>query len=413
MSKNINSMMLKRQSAEKRFRFYGQASLAIALIMLVVIISSMTYRSIPAFTNYGLNLNINLSKENISQDNINYRRLVRDNISLLDSGCDDRKCRKEFLRLFSSGAAYELRDTIENDPSLIGKDFSKFILFSDDADLFYKFGIDNSLPESERRLNDREITWLNGFKELGLVEKRFSTNLFTNGDSREPEIAGVLGAVIGSLLTILITLIISFPIGVLSAIYLESFAPKNKLTDFIEVNINNLAAVPSIVFGLLGLALFINFFGMPRSAPLVGGCVLSLMTLPVIIIATRASLQSVPPSIREAALAVGASEMQVVFQHLLPAALPGILTGTIIGLARAFGESAPLLLIGMVAFVVDIPGSFTDPATALPVQVYLWADSPERAFVAKTSAATLVLIFLLIIINLAAVILRKKYQLKW
>ena len=281
----------------------------------------MTYRSIPAFTNYGLNLNINLSNENISQDNINYRRLVRDNISLLDSGCDDRKCRKEFLRLFSSGAAYELRDTIENDPSLIGKDFSKFILFSDDADLFYKFGIDNSLPESERRLNDREITWLNGFKELGLVEKRFSTNLFTNGDSREPEIAGVLGAVIGSLLTILITLIISFPIGVLSAIYLESFAPKNKLTDFIEVNINNLAAVPSIVFGLLGLALFINFFGMPRSAPLVGGCVLSLMTLPVIIIATRASLQSVPPSIREAALAVGASEMQVVFQHLLPAAL--------------------------------------------------------------------------------------------
>ena len=228
---------------------------------------------------------------------------------------------------------------------------------------------------------------------------KFATNLFTNGDSREPEIAGVLGAVIGSLYTILITLIISFPIGVLAAIYLESFAAKNRITDFIEVNINNLAAVPSIVFGLLGLALFINFFGMPRSAPLVGGCVLSLMTLPVIIITTRASLQSVPPSIREAALAMGASEMQVVFEHLLPAALPGIFTGTIIGIARAFGESAPLLLIGMVAFVVDIPQSVTDPATALPVQVYIWADSPERAFVAKTSAATLVLIFLLIIIN--------------
>ena len=413
MNKNIRNLTLKRQFAEKRFKFYGQISLFLALVMLVVIISSMTYRSIPAFTNYGLNLNINLSENDIDKDDINYRRLIRENIFALDSGCEDRKCRREFSRLFSSGAAYDLKDSIENNPSLIKKNFNKFILFSDDADLFYKFGIDKNLPENERRLNDREISWLNDFQEEGLVEKRFSTNFFTNGDSREPEIAGVLGAVIGSLFTILITLIISFPIGVFSAIYLESFAPKNKLTDFIEVNINNLAAVPSIVFGLLGLALFINFFGMPRSAPLVGGCVLSLMTLPVIIIATRASLQAVPPSIREAALAIGASEMQVVFQHLFPAALPGILTGTIIGLARAFGESAPLLLIGMVAFVVDIPGSVTDPATALPVQVYLWADSPERAFVAKTSAATLVLIFLLIVINLAAVILRKKYQLKW
>jgi len=413
MNKNIRNLTLKRQFAEKRFKFYGQISLFLALVMLVVIISSMTYRSIPAFTNYGLNLNINLSENDIDKDDINYRRLIRENIFALDSGCEDRKCRREFSRLFSSGAAYDLRDSIENNPSLIKKNFNKFILFSDDADLFYKFGIDKNLPENERRLNDREISWLNDFQEEGLVEKRFSTNFFTNGDSREPEIAGVLGAVVGSLFTILITLIISFPIGVFSAIYLESFAPKNKLTDFIEVNINNLAAVPSIVFGLLGLALFINFFGMPRSAPLVGGCVLSLMTLPVIIIATRASLQAVPPSIREAALAIGASEMQVVFQHLFPAALPGILTGTIIGLARAFGESAPLLLIGMVAFVVDIPGSVTDPATALPVQVYLWADSPERAFVAKTSAATLVLIFLLIVINLAAVILRKKYQLKW
>ena len=413
MNKNIRNLTLKRQFAEKRFKFYGQISLFLALVMLVVIISSMTYRSIPAFTNYGLNLNINLSENDIDKDDINYRRLIRENIFALDSGCEDRKCRREFSRLFSSGAAYDLRDSIENNPSLIKKNFNKFILFSDDADLFYKFGIDKNLSENERRLNDREILWLNDFQEEGLVEKRFSTNFFTNGDSREPEIAGVLGAVVGSLFTILITLIISFPIGVFSAIYLESFAPKNKLTDFIEVNINNLAAVPSIVFGLLGLALFINFFGMPRSAPLVGGCVLSLMTLPVIIIATRASLQAVPPSIREAALAIGASEMQVVFQHLFPAALPGILTGTIIGLARAFGESAPLLLIGMVAFVVDIPGSVTDPATALPVQVYLWADSPERAFVAKTSAATLVLIFLLIVINLAAVILRKKYQLKW
>ena len=217
----------------------------------------------------------------------------------------------------------------------------------------------------------------------------------------------------GSFFTLFVTLILSFPIAVAAGVFLEELAPKNKFTDFIEVNINNLAAVPSIIFGLLGLAVFINFFGMPRSIPLVGGFVLSLMTLPTIIIATRSSLQSVPPSIREAALAMGASEMQVVFQHLLPSALPGIFTGTIIGLARAFGESAPLLLIGMVAFIVDIPATFTDPATALPVQIYIWADSPERAFVAKTSAATLILIGLLILINLAAVLLRKRYEVKW
>lgn len=409
-SKNLTS---KRKFAEQRFKFYGLLSLFLALIMLVVIISSMTYRSIPAFTNYGINLEVKLSDKVVDRDDFDYRGTIREAISSLDSGCEDRRCKRSFAKLFSSGAAYNLRDKLEKDQSLFDKNFNLYVLFSDDADLFYKFGIDKSLDENERRLNDQEILWLEKFQSLGIVERKFATNLFTNGDSREPEIAGVLGAVIGSLYTILITLIISFPIGVLAAIYLESFAAKNRITDFIEVNINNLAAVPSIVFGLLGLALFINFFGMPRSAPLVGGCVLSLMTLPVIIITTRASLQSVPPSIREGALAMGASEMQVVFQHLLPAALPGIFTGTIIGIARAFGESAPLLLIGMVAFVVDIPQSVTDPATALPVQVYIWADSPERAFVAKTSAATLVLIFLLIIINLAAVILRKRYELKW
>ena len=262
-------------------------------------------------------------------------------------------------------------------------------------------------------MDDQEVTWLNELKSTGRVKNKISKNLFLNGDSREPEVAGFWGATIGSLITITVTLLLSFPIGVLTAIYLENFAVKNRITDFIEVNINNLAAVPSIIFGLLGLAVFINFFGMPRSIPLVGGLVLSLMTLPTIIIATRSSLQSVPPSIREAALAMGASEMQVVFQHLLPSALPGIFTGTIIGLARAFGESAPLLLIGMVAFIVDIPATFTDPATALPVQIYIWADSPERAFVAKTSAATLILIGLLILINLAAVLLRKRYEVKW
>ena len=306
-----------------------------------------------------------------------------------------------------------MQDFIIENPSYINKKFYFNVLFTDDSDLFYKGYVDTSLPESERRIDDDEVLWLEYLYSLGRVKNKISSNLFLNGDSREPEVAGFFGATIGSLITIFVTLILSFPVGVFTAIYLENFAVKNKLTDFIEVNINNLAAVPSIIFGLLGLAVFINFFGMPRSVPLVGGLVLSLMTLPTIIITTRSALQSVPPSIREAALAMGASEMQVVFHHLLPAALPGIFTGTIIGLARAFGESAPLLLIGMVAFIVDIPGSISDPATALPVQIYIWADSPERAFIAKTSAATLILIGLLVIINLVAVILRKRYEVKW
>ncbi|MEE3294659.1 MAG: phosphate ABC transporter permease PstA [Pseudomonadota bacterium] len=416
MNSRQKKLTLKRRFAEKRFRYYGLVSLFLATTMLFIIIFSMMYRAVPAFTNYGMNLEINLpisESEDSDPQDLNYRRIINESILSLVPDCIDRSCKRDLARLFSSGASYDLRDYIVKNSPYTNKIFSFFILFSDDADLFYKFGIDKDLEEEERRLDDREVRWLQQFQNTGKVENRISKNMFLNGDSREPEIAGVLGAVIGSLYTILITLLISFPIGVLTAIYLENFAVKNRITDFIEVNINNLAAVPSIIFGLLGLALFINFFGMPRSAPLVGGCVLSLMTLPTIIISTRASLQAVPPSIRQAALAMGASEMQVVFHHLLPASLPGILTGTIIGLARAFGESAPLLLIGMVAFVVDIPGSITDPATALPVQVYIWADSPERAFVAKTSAATLVLILLLVLINLAAVIMRKRYELKW
>ncbi len=244
--------------------------------------------------------------------------------------------------------------------------------------------------------------------------KRSSTQtFFTAGDSREPELAGIRGAVVGSFYTLVITLILSFPIGVAAAVYLEEFAPRNRWTDLIEVNINNLAAVPSIVFGLLGLAMFLNFFGLPRSAPLVGGLVLTLMTLPTIIIASRAALLSVPPSIREAALGVGASKMQVVAHHVLPLALPGMLTGTIIGMARALGESAPLLMIGMVAFIVDVPGGFTDPSTVLPVQIYLWVDSPERAFVERTSAAVMILLGFLIVMNATAVILRKKFERRW
>jgi phosphate transport system permease protein len=269
------------------------------------------------------------------------------------------------------------------------------------------------VAEADRTLNDRQIAWVDDLMENGEIRKQFNTNLFTSGDSREPELAGIWGAVVGSFLTLVITLLLSFPIGIAAAIYLEEFAAKNRWTDLIEVNINNLAAVPSIVFGLLGLAVFLNFFGLPRSVPLVGGLVLTLMTLPTIIIASRASLQSVPPSIREAALGVGASKMQMVFHHVLPLAMPGMLTGTIIGMARALGETAPLLMIGMVAFIVDIPGGITDPATALPVQIYLWADSPERAFTERTSAATLVLLAFLITMNALAVYLRKRFERRW
>jgi len=270
-----------------------------------------------------------------------------------------------------------------------------------------------STPQAERRQQDATVVRVWELEQQQRIRKQFNITFFTAGDSREPELAGIWGAAVGSFYTLLITLCLSFPIGVSAAIYLEEFAPKNKWTDLIEVNINNLAAVPSIVFGLLGLAVFINFFGLPRSAPLVGGLVLTLMTLPTIIIASRAALKSVPPSIREAALGVGASKMQTTFHHVLPLALPGMLTGTIIGMAQALGESAPLLMIGMVAFIVDIPGGFTDPATVLPVQIYLWADSPERAFVERTSAAIMVLLGFLIVMNALAVMLRRKFERRW
>jgi phosphate transport system permease protein len=236
---------------------------------------------------------------------------------------------------------------------------------------------------------------------------------FTTGDSREPELAGVLGALTGSALTMLVTLVLCLPIGILAAIYLEEFAPKNRLTTIIEVNINNLAAVPSIVFGLLGLAVFLNFFGLPRSAPLVGGLVLALLVLPTIIIASRAALKAVPPSIREAALGIGASHQQAVFHHVLPMAMPGVLTGTIIGMAHALGETAPLLMIGMVAFIVDVPGGVTQAATVLPVQIFLWSDLPEVGFQAKTAAAIIVLLLFLFLMNGVAIWLRKKFERRW
>jgi phosphate transport system permease protein len=270
-----------------------------------------------------------------------------------------------------------------------------------------------STPETNRRTSDKEIVWLEQLKVSGVVESGFAWRFLTSGDSREPELAGIRGALTGSIFTLLVTLALSLPIGVGAAVYLEEFAPKNRLTDVIEVNINNLAAVPSIVFGLLGLAMFLNFFGLPRSAPLVGGLVLALLVLPTIIIASRAALKAVPPSIKEAALGVGASHQQAIFHHVLPMAMPGIMTGTIIGMAHALGETAPLLMIGMVAFIVDIPGGINDAATALPVQIYLWSDLPEIAFQAKTAAAIIVLLVVLFVMNASAIYLRKRFERRW
>jgi phosphate transport system permease protein len=268
-------------------------------------------------------------------------------------------------------------------------------------------------PESSRMVSDRRVTFLDALQHQGKVEKAFNWLFFTAGDSREPELAGIRGAVVGSVLTLLVTLGLCLPIGVLAAIYLEEFAPKNRLTDFIEININNLAAVPSIVFGLLGLAVFLNFFGMPRSAPLVGGLVLALLVLPTIIIASRAALKAVPPSIREGALGVGASKQQAIFHHVLPLAVPGIMTGSIIGMAHALGETAPLLMIGMVAFIVDVPQAVTEAATVMPVQIYLWSDLPEPAFQYKTAAAITVLLLILFAMNGTAIWLRKKFERRW
>ena len=324
-----------------------------------------------------------------------------------------RSERRELNRLLSVSAGYIARDMIEADPELLGQTVPVWVPAASTVDMLLKGNIDRELDESLRPISDNQIAWVDELVSNDRVRKQFNTALFTNGDSREPELAGIRGALMGSFYMLLVTVVLSLPIGAAAAIYLEELAPKNKWADLIEVNINNLAAVPSIVFGLLGLAIFVNWASLPRSAPLVGGLVLSLLTLPVIIIASRAAIKAVPPSIREAALGLGASKMQVVFHHVLPLALPGMLTGTIIGMSRALGESAPLLMIGMVAFIVDVPQGLSDPATALPVQIYLWADSPERAFAERTSAAIIVLLGFLLLMNLTAVIIRKRMERKW
>jgi phosphate transport system permease protein len=410
------ALVRRRYRAEARFKALGLAAIVCAISMLFLLVGSIISSGWSAFYQYEIALDINFDKAEIdltNPRNANYGGLVKSALSAQFPAVSGRTNKRTLYGLVSSGADYQAMEVVLDDPSVVGNTRRVWVLASDDIDSLLKGFIDRSLPEADRRVKNKELVWIDRLKTDGRVRWSMNTVFWKSGDSREPELAGFWGAIVGSFFTLLVTLALSFPVGVLAAVYLEEFAPKNRWTDFIEVNINNLAAVPSIVFGLLGLAVFLNFFGLPRSAPLVGGIVLSLMTLPTIIIASRAALKAVPPSIREAALGVGASKHQVVTHHVLPLAMPGILTGTIIGMAQALGETAPLLMIGMVAFIVNVPGGVTDPSTVMPVQIYLWADSPERAFVARTSAGIMALLGFLILMNALAVILRKRFERRW
>ena len=413
---NLKSRLAK----EKRFKAYGIISIITALTLLTILFVSIFSQGYTAFQETRIQLTVYFDQEildpNKTSDwnNIkkaNFNGLVKQSLRNLFPEVSGRSNKRKLYKIVSSSAEYQIRSIVNNDLSIIGSKQNIWVLADDDVDMLIEGNINRNLPENERRIDDQELMWIEYLESENLIKKVFNKTLFTSGDSSESEQSGILVALLGSFYALLITLVLSFPIGIATAVYLEEFAPKdNKFVDFIEVNINNLAAVPSIIFGLLGLAIFLNFFEMPRSAPLVGGMVLSLMTLPRIIIPARAALKSVPPSIREGALGLGASNVQAVFNHVLPIATPGMLTGTIIGMAQALGESAPLLVIGMVAFIVDIPQGFTDPATALPVQIYLWADTPERGFVERTAAVIMVLLIFLVLMNSLAIYLRKKFE---
>ena len=415
---NPDSTLRRRQRNESLFRAAGLLATAVGVVFLGVFLASLIARGASAFTQTYIKLDVTLSSELLAPHGeydstaADADAVVRNALMTMFPEVTDRSGRRDLVRLVSIGAAYQVRDLVTANPGAIDSTVSTWVPAAASIDMLEKGQVDASLEQNLRRVSKAQLGWVRELREQGRLERRFNSALLTSGDSSEPELAGIRGAVVGSFLMLLVTLALAFPIGVAAAIYLEEFAPRNRWTDIIEVNINNLAAVPSIVFGLLGLAVFINWFGLPRSAPLAGGLVLALMTLPVIIIASRAAITAVPQSIRDGALALGASQMQVVFHHILPQSLPGILTGTIIGMSRALGESAPLLMIGMVAFIVDVPQSVFDPATALPVQIFLWADSPERAFEERTAAAILVLIAFLLVMNLAAIMLRKKMERK-
>ena len=421
-SQKVAAGLKRRYAAERRFKAYGVVAIGFALSCLTLLMWTIVSHGYTAFVQTMVRLDITLYPQDIDPDGkrdpevlstADYRTPIRQAVADLFPDVQGRTDQRQLDAMVSPGAIFLIRDMVMADPSIIGKRVTITIPVSDDLDQLNKGYINPNVAEADRKVSDKQISWFQRLQARGLIETNFNTLLFTQGDSREPELAGLWGATVGSFFTLAVTIVLAFPLAVMTATYLEEFAPKNRWTQLIEVNTNNLAAVPSIVFGLLGLAVFLGFFGLPRSAPLVGGMVLALITLPTVIIAARAAFKSVPPSIREAALGLGASRLQTVMHHVLPLAMPGILTGTIIGMAHALGETAPLLMIGMVAFIVDIPSGLTDAATVLPVQIYLWSDSPERAFVERTSAAIMVLLAFLFLMNAVAVLLRRRFERRW
>ena len=412
----------QRYSAERRFQFFGLAAISFGVLALAVLLWSILGAGWSAFSRTVISLEVKFDPEILgvssdadrsSLEEADYYTLVRRSIYQAFPEVSGRSEKKQLNKLFSSDASLELREFVLEKPELIGSVGRVEVDASSDLDQLHKGNAPREIEESYRRITDLQLAWYDKLLAEGKIRSVFNWEFFASGDSRSAELAGIGGAVKGSFFTLIICFLLAFPIGVAAAIYLEEFAPNNRWTELIEVNINNLAAVPSIIFGLLGLAIILNLFGLPRSTPIAGGIVLALMILPVIIIACRASLKAVPPSIRQGALALGASPTQVVFHHVLPLALPGTLTGTIIGLGRALGETAPLLMIGMVAFIVDVPEGFNDAATVLPVQIYLWAESAERGFVEKTAAAIMIILTFLVFMNAVAVYLRQKFERRW
>ena len=416
------NLLKKRYNAERRFQWYGKIAIGLALSFLAVFMFQIFSKGYSAFQKTWIVTEVHYDKELLLIDaespskddleNADYYDVAYKAMTSLDPGLPEEEDR-QLIQMVSYKYETEVKDLLLKNPDYLGKIVPIKLTASDDVDQVHKGNYPRDIPEKNRRVNDYQLQIYDMLNERGDILSEFNISFFTNPDSREAELAGIASSFMGTVFSILVCLAFSFPIAVLAAIYLEEFAPKNKFTDFIEVNINNLAAVPSIVFGLLGLGILLAVFNLPRSTPLVGGITLSLMTLPTIIIAARASLKAVPPSIREAALAMGASNMQTTMHHTVPLSMPGTLSGTIIGLAQALGETAPLILIGMVAFVNTIPGTPVDPAASLPVQIYIWSESAERGFVEKVSACIMVLLAFLILMNLAAQIVRHKFEKKW
>ena len=411
----VRASLKRRHRRERRFKVLGMTAIGIAISALVILLGDVFIKGHKAFVQTEVLVEMRFDAD-IDASNIDTLRaaswnsMVKASLREMYPEASSRRDKRDVYAMVSDSASWQLIDYVQANPSVIGTTQSVWLRASSDVDMWFKYFQEDN---QGTRLNETQVSRMEAMVEGEQVRSVFNRTFFENGASRNPEEAGIRGAIMGSLLTLLVTLAVSFPIAVAAAVYLEEFAPKNRFTQFVEVNINNLAAVPSITFGLLGLAVFLQWFGMPRSAPLVGGLVLSLMTLPTIIIAARSAIKSVPPSIRDAAYGLGASKTQVVFHHVVPLAMPGILTGTIIGLAQALGETAPLMMIGMVAFIVDVPSTVTDPSAVLPVQIFLWSDAPERGYMEKTSGAIMVLLGFLLLMNAFAIWLRKRLERRW